>query len=140
MADTGAWDEIVDHSVETRTGDLRVTCLMDNPPELPALTPFGPGTYRVRVHTRGRDTAPDGHVATPVEAYLLVVWPDEPQPDEIHKQTDHHGAQLRAQPSRPAPRQAPGRGVVSSCGGRAAKAGDAETSIVKAVLTLERHH
>ncbi|MGJ5894678.1 hypothetical protein ACSCBZ_22370 [Streptomyces niveiscabiei] len=107
LADTGAWDEIVDHSVETRTGDLRVTCLMDNPPELPALTPFGPGTYRIRVHARGRDTAPDGHVATPVEAYLLVVWPDEPQPDEIHKQTDHYGAQLRAQPSRPAPRQAP---------------------------------
>ncbi|MFK4101502.1 hypothetical protein ACI2L1_15755 [Streptomyces sp. NPDC019531] len=106
-ADIGAWDEVVDHSIETRTGDMRVTCVMDNPPELPTLTPFAPGTYRVRVHARGRDTAPDGHVADPVESYLLVVWPDKPQPDEIHKQTDHYGAQLRAQPSRPAPHEEP---------------------------------
>ncbi|WP_328935002.1 MULTISPECIES: hypothetical protein [unclassified Streptomyces] len=102
-ADTGAWDEVVDHSVETRTGHLRVTCVMDDPPELPPLTPFGPGSYRVRVHARGRDTAPDGHVVDPGEDYLLIVWPDELRPDQVHKQTDRYGAQLRGQPGRPAP-------------------------------------
>ncbi|MEV0205700.1 MULTISPECIES: hypothetical protein [unclassified Streptomyces] len=106
-ADTDAWDEVVDHSVETLTGHLCVTCVMGDPPELPALTPFGPGTYRIRVHARGRDTAADGHVADPVEDYLLVVWPDELRPDEVHKQTDRYGAQLRGLLGRPAPPKKP---------------------------------
>lgn len=103
QVDADAWDEVVDHSVETATGVLRVTSVMSDAPDLPALTPQGPGTYRVRVHARGRDTAPDGAVDEPVEDYLLIIWPAEPQPDQIHKQTDHYGAELRAQPSRPAP-------------------------------------
>ncbi|MBW8697995.1 hypothetical protein MBT84_00280 [Streptomyces sp. MBT84] len=60
--EAGAWDEIVDHTVETTTGALRVTSVMSDTPRLPLLTPQGPGTYRVRVHARGRDTAP---TATP---------------------------------------------------------------------------
>ncbi|WOX17068.1 hypothetical protein [Streptomyces sp. N50] len=101
--DSGAWDEIVDHSVETLTGALRVTSVMDDPPDLPHLTPQGPGTYRIRVHARGRDTAPDGVTSEPVEDYLLIVWPADPRPDTVHKQTDAYGAGLRAQRSRPAP-------------------------------------
>ena len=101
--DAGAWDEIIDHSVETSTGVLRVTCVLDDPPDLPHLTPQGPGTYRVRVHARGRDIAPDGVASEPVEDYLLIVWPAEPRPDTVHKQTDAYGAELRARPSRPAP-------------------------------------
>ncbi|WP_437049462.1 hypothetical protein [Streptomyces sp. enrichment culture] len=101
--DTDAWDEIVDHGVETTTGALRVTSVMGDAPDLPVLTPQGPGTYRVRVHARGRDTAPDGAVDEPVEDYLLVVWPAEPRPDRIHKRTDRCGAGLRARPSIPAP-------------------------------------
>ncbi|MFC9078739.1 hypothetical protein ACFTY7_17360 [Streptomyces sp. NPDC057062] len=73
--EAGAWDEIVDHTVETTTGALRVTSVMSDTPRLPLLTPQGPGTYRVRVHARGRDTAPDGDAHEPVEDYLLIVWP-----------------------------------------------------------------
>lgn len=101
--DSGAWDEVVDHSVETLTGALRVTCVMNDPPDLPHLTLQGPGTYRIRVHARGRDTAPDGVAFEPVEDYLLIVWPAEPRPDTVHKQTDGYGAELRAGPSVPAP-------------------------------------
>lgn len=82
---------------------MRVTSVMSNAPDLPLLTPQGPGTYRVRVHARGRDIAPDGVAYEPVEDYLLIVWPTEPQPEDVHKQTDRYGAELRAQPSRPAP-------------------------------------
>ncbi|NEC29300.1 hypothetical protein G3I20_22635 [Streptomyces sp. SID8111] len=103
QVDADAWEEIVDHSVETTTGALRVASVMSDTPGLPVLTPQGPGTYRVRVHARGRDTAPDGAVDEPVEEYLLIVWPAEHQPDQVHRQTDHYGAGLRAQPSRPAP-------------------------------------
>ncbi|MFD0336359.1 hypothetical protein ACFQZ0_30225 [Streptomyces erythrogriseus] len=106
--DADAWDEIIDHSVETATGALRVTSVMTDAPDLPLLTPQGPGTYRVRVHARGRDIVPDGVADDPAEDYLLIVWPAEPQPDEIHKQTDRYGAELRAQPSRPAPPPSPG--------------------------------
>lgn len=108
QVDADAWDEIIDHSVETATGALRVTSVMTDAPDLPLLTPQGPGTYRVRVHARGRDSTPDGVADDPVEDYLLIVWPAESQPDEIHKQTDRYGAELRAQPSRPAPPPSPG--------------------------------
>ncbi|MFJ6122861.1 hypothetical protein [Streptomyces sp. NPDC092129] len=104
--DTGAWDEIVDHSVETTTGALYVTSVMSDPPQLPLLTPQGPGTYRLRVHARGRDTAPDGVAHEPVEDYLLIVWPAASQPDEIHQRRDRYGAELRALPDRPAPPRA----------------------------------
>lgn len=101
--EAGAWEEIVEHSVETTTGALRVTSVMSDTPRLPLLTPQGPGTYRVRVHARGRDTAPDGDTHEPVEDYLLIVWPAGPQPDEIHQHRDRYGAELRAGPGRPAP-------------------------------------
>ncbi|WP_328934982.1 MULTISPECIES: hypothetical protein [unclassified Streptomyces] len=103
QVDADVWDEILDHSVATATGALRVTSVMTDAPDLPLLTPQGPGTYRVRVQARGRDNAPDGVADDPVEDYLLIVWPAESQPDEIHKQTDRYGAILRARPSRPAP-------------------------------------
>lgn len=101
--DADDWDEIVDHTVTTATGALRVTSILDNAPDLPPLTAHGPGTYRLRVHARGRDTAPDGAPEDAVEDYLIIAWPAEAQPDEVHKQTDRYGAELRAVPSRPAP-------------------------------------
>ncbi|MFE1855081.1 hypothetical protein [Streptomyces sp. NPDC059489] len=101
--ETGAWDEVVDHSVETTTGALYVTSVMSDTPRLPLLTPQGPGTYRVRVHARGRDTAPDGDAQEPVEDYLLIVWPAASRPDEIRQHRERYGAELRAGPGRPVP-------------------------------------
>ncbi len=70
---------------------------MDDPPDLPVLTPAGPGSYRVRVHARGRDTAPDGVAEEPLEDYLLTVWPAPPRSDTVYKQTDEYGATWRRQ-------------------------------------------
>ncbi|MFJ8602268.1 hypothetical protein ACWEQC_21640 [Streptomyces shenzhenensis] len=99
--DTDEWDEVVDHSIESISGQMRVTVLMDDPPELPTLTPFGPGPYRVRVHARGRDRATDSHVSEPVEDYLLQIWPGRHEPDAVHKQTDRTGAMFRRAADQP---------------------------------------
>ncbi|MEU1302568.1 hypothetical protein [Streptomyces shenzhenensis] len=99
--DTDEWDEVVDHSIESISGQMRVTVLMDDPPELPTLTPFGPGPYRVRVHARGRDRSTDGHVSEPVEDYLLQIWPGRHEPDAVHKQTDRTGALFRRAADQP---------------------------------------
>jgi hypothetical protein len=93
--DTEGWDEVVDHSVESLSGHMRVTPLMDDPPDLPLLTPFGPGHYRVRVHARGRDRADDAHVSEPLEDYLLQIWPGQHEPDLVHKQSDQCGETFR---------------------------------------------
>ncbi|MFF1487644.1 hypothetical protein ACIGZH_23535 [Streptomyces sp. NPDC058319] len=105
--DADDWDEVVDHTVTTATGVLRVTSVFNDAPDLPPLSAHGPGTYRLRVHARRRDTAPDGASDDAVEDYLLVAWPAEAQPEEIHKQTDRYGAELRAVPGRPAPTPPP---------------------------------
>ncbi|GAB2606485.1 hypothetical protein GCM10027168_44190 [Streptomyces capparidis] len=114
---TDAWEEVLDHSINAPEGAMHVTCVMDNPPDLPSLTPFGPGTYRLRVHARSRDLAPDAVAFEPIEEFLLITWPETHlRPDRVHKQTDHYGAQRRrseaaapapADPDRPAFRSEP---------------------------------
>lgn len=72
--DTTGWDEVVDHSIESVSGQMQVAAMMDDPPDLPLLTPFGPGHYRVRVHARGRDRGYDAVAFEPAEDYLLQIW------------------------------------------------------------------
>lgn len=109
-----AWDEVVEYSVESVSGDMRVAALMDDRPELPVLTPFGPGHYRIRVHARGRDHAYDAHVTEPLEDYLLQVWPGQQEPDLVHRHSDRYGQTTRQaaheQPEQVAPPAAPGDG------------------------------
>ncbi|MGW4550241.1 hypothetical protein ACWEN4_28430 [Streptomyces violaceorubidus] len=89
------WDEVVEHSVESLSGDMRVTALMNDRPELPTLTPFGPAHYRIRVHARGRDHADDAHVTEPVEDYLLQVWPGRQEADRVYRHSDRRGQTAR---------------------------------------------
>lgn len=69
------WEDAVEVTLEATKGHMVVAAVMDDAPEFPTLTPFGPGYYRARVHARGRDAAPDGVVFEPVEDYLVQVWP-----------------------------------------------------------------
>jgi hypothetical protein len=52
----------------------------------------GPGWYRVRVQTKGRDR---GYAAdtvfTWVEEHYLAIWPAPPEPDFVHRVTDRFG-------------------------------------------------
>lgn len=91
-SDTHLWDEIIEHSVVAPTGYLRVMPMDGDVPDLPVLTPDGPGEYRLRVHARGRDIAPDDAVLEPVEDYLIQVWSAPAAADTIHQQRDRCGA------------------------------------------------
>ncbi|MGI5260882.1 hypothetical protein [Streptomyces angustmyceticus] len=73
------WEEIVEISVRSTAGDLRINSGYEITPDaLPVLNPQGPGWYRMRVHASGRSTNPDGVSEEPVEDYLISVWPQEP--------------------------------------------------------------
>jgi hypothetical protein len=93
--DLDPWDDVVEvsmvfdeepavlYSVEG-TGTLM--------PQLP------PGSYRVRVHARGRDRARALLTVwdPPVEEHLIQAWPAPVEPEVRHKLTDQYGATIRA--------------------------------------------
>lgn len=94
--ETAGWDEVVDVSIEIGNDGLRVSALMDDVPDsLSMLTLPSAGTYRIRVHARGRDTNTDLAVLEPCEDYLIQVWPAPLEPETVHKQTDRCGANIR---------------------------------------------
>ncbi|MDG5808583.1 hypothetical protein P9869_39250 [Streptomyces ossamyceticus] len=64
--------------------------------DLPVLSFNGPGTYRLRVHARGRDTAIDLAPKDVTEWYLIQAWPAPPQDPTVLCQTDSYGASVRA--------------------------------------------
>lgn len=95
-ADRAAWEDIVDVSVTAPHGELRVDSYEDGPAQtLPLLSPHGSGTYRLRVHARGRDLYYDRLRTEPSEDYLIVSWPAPPAPEMIIRATDRCGQQLR---------------------------------------------
>ena len=71
-----AWEDVVELSLAT-TPDWPLAAAggwsVDEPCD--RLDEHGPGTYRVRVHARGRDTDYDGVAFEPVEDYLVLAWP-----------------------------------------------------------------
>ncbi|WP_409186557.1 hypothetical protein F9C11_20930 [Amycolatopsis sp. VS8301801F10] len=91
------WDEVSEVSLDSEEGYLLVHNMMDGPPrELDELAYVGPGTYRVRVHARGRDIAPRSRADTPQEHYKISVWPAPETPATAHKRTDKYGHEVRA--------------------------------------------
>ncbi|WP_371583896.1 hypothetical protein [Streptomyces sp. NBC_01314] len=70
--DCGNWQEIVEISAHSDSGELMVRGMMnDLDEELPVLSFNGPGSYRLRVHARGRDTAVDLAPDEVTEWYLI---------------------------------------------------------------------
>ncbi|MEU1409064.1 hypothetical protein ABZ471_43635 [Streptomyces sp. NPDC005728] len=91
------WDEIVEVSLRSASGELMVRGLMDDlDEELPVLSFDGPGDYRLRIHARGRDTAIDLAPDEVTEWYLIQVWPAPAQSAAVLHQTDTYGASVRA--------------------------------------------
>jgi hypothetical protein len=77
-ADPATWDEVAETTFDAPVGNVLVVPLFDWPvAEIGSLT-TGPGSYRVRVHARGRETALNRFVESPTEDYLIQVWPDVP--------------------------------------------------------------
>jgi hypothetical protein len=113
--DAGEWEEISEADLVADVGNVIVRAIMDDAPDLPALTTRGPGTYRVRVYARGRDRQTDLATLEAVEDYLIQAWPSEAsQPDAVIKQSDAFGRIMR-QPATtstaPPPREAPPKRV-----------------------------
>ncbi|MEU4828628.1 hypothetical protein AB0H37_42840 [Actinomadura sp. NPDC023710] len=89
--DLAEWETVVEVTLEAPRGRIVVTAVMDDAPAFPVLTPGGTGTYRARVHARGRDNAVDSVAFTPVEHYLIQVWPAPAATQITHKNTDTYG-------------------------------------------------
>ncbi|MFI2429803.1 hypothetical protein ACH5A7_38030 [Streptomyces sp. NPDC018955] len=96
--DTNGWQEIVEVSAHSASGDLMVRGIMDDlDEELPVLSFNGPGDYRLRVHARGRDTAVDLAPDEVTEWYLIQAWSAPAQPVTVLRQSDSYGASVRKQ-------------------------------------------
>ncbi len=93
------WEDIAEISLYVPHGDLRVDQLEYGPYEprvnLPVLSPFGPGHYRIRVHARGRDRHRDQVVDHSSAEFHLLTWPQPPAPALIIKATSGTGYGLR---------------------------------------------
>jgi hypothetical protein len=105
--DLDAWEEVVEVSFTSTTGDAKVVDeWTDSPVPIDLNLAFaGPGEYRLRAHARGRDlgrdedtqSADDGD--TLVEHHLLQAWPASPGSELILKATDDVGAEARSMAS-----------------------------------------
>lgn len=88
-AQTTTWEEVVEISVRSIEGDLRIISAHDAvPTDLPALNPQGPGWYRIRVHAKGRATCADGTNEAPTEHYLITAWPQAPTAPVVLRTSD----------------------------------------------------
>jgi hypothetical protein len=97
LTDRQEWDDIVEASILCEEGNLAVVSSSTAAVHLPKLDTCGPGTYRVRVHVRGRDTPhidPDGF-PHPTDEFLIVSWPEPMHPTLPIRLADRKGASVR---------------------------------------------
>jgi hypothetical protein len=97
--DLAAWQEVVEVSFTSTTGQVWLVEWGGlTRPDLPNLAQAGPGSYRLRVHARGRDQAAALPVGPeePLEEFLLVSWPAPPSPEHAFKHTDQFGQLIRS--------------------------------------------
>lgn len=95
------WDEVVEVSMRFPVHGGVVFGPVDTKADERLIPMLEPGSYRVRVHARGRDAGQAlGMTADaangPVEEHLLLAWPARPAPERVHKLTDAYGAGIRA--------------------------------------------
>ncbi|TDD77905.1 hypothetical protein [Actinomadura rubrisoli] len=90
----GEWEEIVETSFTSPNGSI----VFNWDPQYPQLDLPGPGSYRMRVHARGRDRASRHSGVTSLEdaeEILIIVWSAPARPDDVIRATDAVGARLR---------------------------------------------
>jgi hypothetical protein len=95
--DFGSWDEIVEVSLHSREGNVSVTGPeVEAPAHMPVVSSAGPGSYRLRVHARGRDENYDFAVRSPSESYLIQTCFAPSAPEVVIKATDQCGRNFYA--------------------------------------------
>lgn len=104
QADLGGWDEVVEVSFTSTHGNAFLGTPGDSVDF--NLAASGPGTYRLRVHAKGRDAFPGRKLGRrkpeAEEEYLLYAWPAPGSPESILKTTDEVGQELRGKLTGPA--------------------------------------
>ena len=96
--DIAPWDEVVEISMRFVRHPAGVFGAFDDKRDAELIPALPPGSYRVRVHARGRDAAyAVRHVrGSPLEEHLIIAWPAPPGPEVLHKLTDACGVRARA--------------------------------------------
>jgi hypothetical protein len=93
--DLEQWEEVVEISISIQAGQVLVEEWGGRDrDDLGNLVAAGPGSYRRRMHARGRDQAHANVVApgSPIEEHLLITWPAPAAGETVLKQTDQYGA------------------------------------------------
>jgi hypothetical protein len=95
--DLDSWDDVVEISMNFAAHEGSLYGPEDSAEEARTVPALPPGTYRVRVHARGRDqgNAVRNVWDTPVEEHLIITWPSPTHPETLHKLTDQYGAETR---------------------------------------------
>ncbi|WP_130176580.1 hypothetical protein [Cryobacterium sp. SO1] len=87
-----SWEDIAEFSAIVDDGPLVLCGFSEMPmPDWPRLDGFGPGTYRIRVHARGRDIADDAAVLEATEEYMIVTWLEKESPASLIALASHAG-------------------------------------------------
>lgn len=95
------WSEVAEFSVGFEAGELWLFSPFSGPPRDHKLTGH-PGTWRIRIHARGRDVAAShsSPLTQPVESHLLLLWQAPMSPVRLLRGTDEvgsrHGRKSRA--------------------------------------------
>ncbi|MFY1690364.1 hypothetical protein [Plantactinospora sp. WMMB782] len=74
VVETAGWDEAVEISYRTAVGQSHVRSARGGRSDFPRVSFRGPGSYRIRVHARGRHPCAGRPGADRAEEYLLQVW------------------------------------------------------------------
>jgi len=91
-----SWDDAAETSVAWSSGKVDVIgASTDDVPGFPVGLPSGAGSYRVRVHVRGRDAGEDRGPDDPAEEHLVQIWPAPAAPEALLKATDQVGSMWR---------------------------------------------
>jgi hypothetical protein len=96
------WDDVVEVSMTFATprgGFVGHDFQGDPIDSLPSISASGAGSYRLRVHVRGRSEGIEleDNFGDPVEFYLVQSWPSPVVPEIRHKLTDACGEYVRGQ-------------------------------------------
>jgi len=92
------WEDVAEISLPWAGGPMTLWGSNDDvSDEITLYEHAAPGSYRVRVHVRGRDLGEDRDEGDETEEHLLQVWSAEPAPHCVLKATDRTGDYWRSQ-------------------------------------------
>jgi hypothetical protein len=93
------WEDVAEASLRWAGGRMVVWGADDDEEEGAEVSVYDhapAGSYRIRIHVRGRDDGEDRNDIDPPEEHLLQIWPAPPGPEAALKSTDATGGLWRS--------------------------------------------